>query len=230
MSPLLIAGSSGGGGAPSGAAGGDLSGSYPNPLLSDALISALVSRGDQAGYLWEACERATATQNLTPTGGVLYLFLVHWPYRAKANPTLDMFIQTAGAIGTSAGQNFAALYPISASASASVSVGIDSWLSGTGIKSAAFTIAAASLPSGGPGSGNSSYMLAAMLISANATMPVFKGAPNPPAALVNQQNVANRPFVWNNFGTAQTALPTGVNTQSGLTAAGGSLPVWAALR
>ena len=91
-----------GGGAPSGPAGGDLTGTYPNPLLGNVVVAGTVGNSNNVGQVtYDAKGRVTAASNVAiafpapsgPAGGDLT--------GSYPNPTLGATAVTAGSYGDS---------------------------------------------------------------------------------------------------------------------------------
>jgi hypothetical protein len=200
-------GGAGGGGSPTGGAGGYLAGSSPNPTLADAAITIPSATPDSQGYLtWTydpfIATGTTSTANYAQNG-ILYTHLVSWPYTGKAITAIDCYI-VAAAVGATTGQNFLAVYG-PAGGAAIASADAVAAFGGTGVRSVSIAIAAGSLPSTGPGT----YIYVGLLSNAATSVATYGKMTNPVTALANLQNRANTAPRNASFGTgATTAVPS----------------------
>jgi hypothetical protein len=142
-----------GGSNPSGAAGGDLGGAYPNPTvvathLTAPLPAAQGGTGGTGPGIWTPSVNGLLAASGDPrmmgsqaavTNGVIYLEAVDIPI--SGNPTTIQWGNQAAGVSPVAGQNWAAL--VNPAGTVVASVGVDTQCSTPGLVSATFTAVAA---------------------------------------------------------------------------------------
>lgn len=200
--------SSGGGGAPSGAAGGSLAGTYPNPGVSADAAGASLGPGSHGWKAWTFDPILSNANTAVLTAGTIYVVRLYVPFTT----TFASVAVSKASAGTTMTNTFIGVYDSTGARLAVTSDVVADFNAGTGYQAENFTSATASVNAG-------SYVDVAILFVGGTVGTLIRM--NPTTAGSTGYNITSpgSSVITATGGTAQSTLPASglTKTQSNAT-------------